>query len=33
VTFLHGKPIRLLFYTFMRQWEFEEQIELPAPSN
>jgi len=33
VTFLDGKPIRLLLYTFMRQWEFEEQIELPIPSN
>ncbi len=33
VTFLDGKPVRLLLYTFMRQWEFEDQIELPAPSN
>lgn len=33
VTFKEGKPVRLLLYTFLRQWEFEEQIELPAPSN
>lgn len=33
VTFMEGKPVRLLLYTFLRQWDFEEQIELPAPSN
>ena len=29
VTFVDKRPTRLLLYTFMRQWEFEEQIELP----
>lgn len=33
VTFSEGRAIRLLLYTFMRQWEFEEQIEFPIPSN
>ncbi len=25
----NGAPVRLLMYTFLRQWEFAEQIELP----
>lgn len=27
-----NKPDRLLLYTFLRQWEFENQIELPIES-
>jgi len=29
ITFVENKPIRLLLYTFTRQWEFEELIEIP----
>jgi len=29
ITFVENKPIRLLLYTFTRQWEFEEPIEIP----
>jgi hypothetical protein len=29
VTFDNNVPIRLLLYTFMRQWEFDSQIVLP----
>lgn len=29
VSFAQGRPSRLLLYTFMRQWEFAEQIILP----
>ena len=29
VVFQNGVPQKLLLYTFLRQWEFEEQIELP----
>lgn len=29
VMFVDKRPVRLLLYTFLRQWEFDEQIELP----
>lgn len=29
VTFIDGKPSRLLLYTFMRPWDFDEKIQLP----
>lgn len=30
VTFVAGKASRLLLYTFMRPWDFDEKIQLPA---
>ena len=30
VTFVAGQPARLLLYTFMRPWDFDEKIQLPA---
>lgn len=29
VTFVDGKPSRLLLFTFMRPWDFDEKIKLP----
>lgn len=29
VTLIDGQPKRLLLYTFLRQWEFEDEIVLP----
>lgn len=29
VTFVGGKPVRLLLYTFMRPWDFDHPIKLP----
>ena len=32
VTFVNKKPTRLLLYTFLRQWEFEDAIVMPTPA-